>query len=210
MKRSLLSILIMLCISITFSSCEKEGHSINKDKLEGKWWTVERIEARFNGAVVATSPKHDPEWNFDKIYFDAGTITIDIDSDKQTFACSVIEDEVTIWGITFSIVKMDSKELVCDMKVGKGTFYQHGINKDDLANGFKFFTYLGKDIYRYHDEDFFWYLNNKEEPVECYCVKKESNLTDFLWEDIKDMDTLAMKYLYDYLYDSERYYFKAE
>ena len=161
-KRIIINFVFLSAIIAAFISCDKDGSS-DSNKLEGKWWKAEKFEARFNGEIVKTYPTLDKaEWAFDRVIFENGTVTIEFDGVKESYAYGFHGDELTIWGITLDVVKLTNKELVGDWVFGEE------IDEEDISDGRIIGQYRGKDIYRSSDWWLLWYYDSKGNPVECY------------------------------------------
>lgn len=206
MKKVLYSFMLVLGMSLMFCSCEKEegGGKVDETKIEGKWWAVQKFEALFNGKVVKTYPNLDEaEWEINRFYIENGNITLEyIDGNREVYACSIIDGKVTIWGITLDIVKSNSRELVCDMQWGVGSFSSWILSDYNVSRGKVISSFNGKDIYSFDGDNYkpFWYYDDKGKPVACNYHERTR----------KEDNNYPYYYVYDYWSDFERYYFKAE
>lgn len=191
MKKVICTVMLLLGMSIIFRSCEKGSTELYIKKLEGRWWCFQKVEICFNGKIIKTSadPEAANELGYDRIYIESGAITLDWNGDKETYACSVIGSEITVWDYTYDIVKVTNKEAVIDAFVSKCGF---SVDKDDLENAKLYGKYEGKDIYYNSKYNDYWYFDERGKPISCYY--KEN-----VWENGTR-----------YWYDKERYYFKAE
>lgn len=117
MKESIIAAMLAFGMSVIVCSCGKEGASnlSIEDKLEGKWWVLDREEALFDNTVVST----DKVSGIAKIYFQGANATFVFDNDdKLVVPYSIIDNEILISEPPFhqSSFKLTSNELIIETK----------------------------------------------------------------------------------------------
>lgn len=221
MKRILYATMLLLGIGVLTCSCEKSD-KVNLNRLEGKWWIPVKGEIVLNGTAVKDSPGSSFVMDF-KAYFENGNCTcVDMgDGSTYVLAYSLIDDVLHIgqgiWGsVELNVIKLTRDEgIVEERSCGPLEDYEYEssngetivITKEELiASGKILDTCCGTDIYSEGGYSFppFWYYNGKGEAMQC--EYHECTLKPF--EEWQDM--LHPAFSYDYWYDADRYYFKAE
>ena len=215
MKKLLFSALLFLGMGFLFISCEKVGIN-DEGKLEGKWWVPVKGELIFNGKVASNEPLTDYILDY-KAYFEDGNYTcVDINSgESYVFGYSLINGTLRL-GVQFggavelNISKLTRREGAVDRYV---QFKYPEVSNDSNIKSTVIDTYQGTDIYSYAILSIFvftesidcWYYNNKGEKVPC---KFGNHSTSKVFnENTGEYET---KDSFDFWYDAERFYFKAE
>ena len=216
MKKLFFSALLFLSLSIMFISCEKAGIN-DEGNLEGKWWIPVKGELIFNGKVVRDKPKTDYVLDY-KAYFEGGNYTcVDINSgESYVFGYSYLNGILRLAvqfgeAIELNINKLTRKEGVVDRYVQSKSF--DAPDGSSIIRSSVIDTYLGTDIYGYTLAGVFlygegvecWYYNDKGEKVPC---KFGNHSTSKVFnEKTGEYET---KDSFEFWYDTERFYFKAE
>jgi hypothetical protein len=140
-------------------------------------------------------------WDFEKLYFQDGNVSFIMigDDDRNTFPYTFIDGIINSWNIEFKVVKLTNKVLIADMYCDKSSIFDYSVSEYDIAHKDVFYTYNGVKVYSCggRDERPFWYYNDKGEVITCRYHKYLSSSSNG-------------ERTYDYWYDTERYYCKAE
>ena len=215
MKKLLFAALFLLGMGLMSVSCDKEGIR-DEAYLEGRWWVPVRGELLLNGKVACDKPSHDFILDF-KAFFENGSYTcVDMESgESYVFGYSYIDGILRLGvflgnSIELNVHKITKKEGVVDLYVQSeiSEAPESGIYRETVID-----TYLGTDIYTYailgiyvYFEGLeYWYYDKNGNKVPC---KYGEHTLIQEWNEGKgDYDT---KDSFDFWYDTERFYFKAE
>jgi hypothetical protein len=231
MKRVYFAAIFLLCISVLFCSCNKEGNGSTGMKLEGKWWVIDVHEELFNGKVVLTNKTG----LINRIYFSDGNATIEGDDGwRSVVSYSVIDDEIVLQSFENYSIRLVSGKLVFEKKLSR-----QGNSELPLTDIRRIFTYDGEPLYSSMDDlfDLLWpwgkidpcYYSSNLNPcclVGLQRVKSEYFTPDPYVEYANDIDVeivndkefvlyyyageIAYTYTFDYVYDSLKDTFRQE
>lgn len=193
--KKLLFVALLLIGAGFITSCNKdEGSNNDKGKLEGKWWIPEKYEMYFNGTNVYTSTdcKEAPITNMRKKYiFQDGRVKWE---DGFSWDYSFVKGTIYIGMNELKVVKLTDKMLILDERnINKTSIYDEEV---DMAKGHITCTFNGMDIYAYsvgEGEVARWYYNKNGEAIECDFHEYNRETSTF-----------------DFWFDTQRSYFKAE